>query len=162
MPFFACHIAYIFTRMKNTNSLLLWLAAGAAALFFWAKSKAITALQFYISDVSADFINGKPVILLDVTIQNPTNERFTIQSVVGTLTANGQPIGNVQSYVSRDVLPVNSTIYPVQIVISSLGVAMSVYNLITQGLGTSQEIGFNGAINASNIVAPVNLTAKIG
>lgn len=141
---------------------MLFVAAGAAALFFWAKSKALTALQYYISDVGADFVNGKPIIILDVAIQNPTNERFTIQSIVGTLKLNGQPIGQVQSFVSRDVLPVNATIYPVNIIVSNLGIGMTVYNLITQGIGTSQTVSFDGSINASNIVAPINLSAKIG
>lgn len=145
--------------MKNT---IFFVAAGVLAWFYWAKSVAVTKLQFYVQDVDADFQDGAPIIRLNIAVQNPTNEAFVIDSVVGTLTANGQPIGQVSSYAQVPIPPVHASSYPVSVRISLVGMALSVYNLISQGIGTSQNIGFTGAINASGIVAPVDFNVKIG
>lgn len=144
--------------MKNTAIIVV---AAVVGWLLWAKTKAIDKLQFYVSGIDASLVNGSPVIGLTIAIQNPTNEQFFINSVVGRLTANGQSIGNVSSFAQVPVPPVSVAYYPVQIRINLVGAALTIYNLITGRIGTSQTVGFEGSINASGIVAPIDLTATI-
>lgn len=141
---------------------LPFIIAGVIAWIYWAKGKAIDRLQFYIKGIGTSIQAGQPVITLSIAIQNPTNETFTIRSVVGNLSSNGQVIGRVTSNSEVFVQAAGQSLYPLNIALSIGGLGLAIYNLISQGIGTSQTIGFSGAVNASGIVAPIDITATIG
>lgn len=145
--------------MKKTWPFFL---AGFIALFYWTKAKAIEKLQYYVDGVSGGIVSGYPVITLNLAVNNPTNQQFTIKSLIGTLTANGQPIGRVESHSEVVILPAGQSHYPISVQVVLAGVALTVYNLISQGIGNTQTLGFNGAVNASGIVAPLDITLTVG
>lgn len=138
-----------------------FLIAAGVGLFFWAKSSAVHLLKYYVDGVSANIVNGYPVITLNIAVQNPSNEQFTIKSVIGVLTANGQPIGNVQSNAEVVIKPASQSDYPINVRVKLEGIVLTVFNLITQGIGGAQTLGFSGDINASGVVAPVDIVLSI-
>ena len=97
-----------------------------------------------------------------MVIQNPSNEKYTINSFVGNLQSGTEIIGNVSSFVPTVILPNSQTTYPLTIRLSLIGVVSDLIALIQQGSGISQTLILNGYLNASGIVAPVNISYKIG
>lgn len=129
--------------------------------FAFAKKQAISLLNYFIAGVDIGVQSGAPVIVLKVAIQNPSNENFTVNAIVGNLYANNQLIGNVSSFVNVPVAGASQSLLPINVRISLIGIAADVYNLISNHNGLSQTINFKGTINASGIIAPIDLTYKI-
>lgn len=143
------------------NPILLITIIGLGAWLILGKKQAIENLQFYIANVSASMDGFTPVITLNVAIQNASNEAFTINSIVGTLKSNGYSIGTVSSFASVPIAAAAESVYPVQVRLSAIGIAMDAYNQIIQHLGVSQTLTFDGTINAGGIIAPLNISYKV-
>lgn len=140
--------------------MLLGIAGIAAAMYFSTK-KAVGLLNYYISKVELSFSGATPILRLTIGIQNPSNETFQINSFVGNLLANGYVIGNVSSFEKLTIGPASLGLYKLTVRLSLIGVVSDIVNAIQQGSGTTQTITFKGAVNASGLLAPVNLQYKI-
>lgn len=132
------------------------------AWFVFAQRKALNLLSFLITKIKLSFEGITPILNVNLVIQNPSNEKYTINSFVGNLQSGTEIIGNVSSFVPTVILPNSQTTYPLTIRLSLIGVVSDLIALIQQGSGISQTLILNGYLNASGIVAPVNISYKIG
>lgn len=136
-----------------------------AAFIAWlliAQKKAIALLSYSVEKVGVSFDGITPLLRLDILIQNVSAETFTIQSFVGNLLVNGYQVGTISSFTSLTIPAASQVVYPVVVRMSLIGVVSDLVNVITKGSGTSQVIQVNGFVNASGIVAPINLNYKVG
>ena len=147
-------------KIKPSNILI------PAALFIgwlvYSKSKAINTLTFVVYGVGLKWSNITPILKVDLMVQNVSNETFNISSIVGSLYSNNIYVGNVTSFTPVNVLPASQIIVPIEIRLSLSGIVSDLVSLITLGSGISQNLLLNGYINASGIVAPLNITYKVG
>lgn len=137
----------------------------AGLLIAWlvfAQQKAINLLNYIITGVKLSWDGITPILTVALTIQNVSNEKYTVNSFVGTLTSGGTMIGNVSTFVQTDIPASSQVSLPLQIRLSLIGVVSDLVALINQGSGISQTIVLNGYLNASGILAPINLSYKIG
>lgn len=132
------------------------------AWFVFANKKAIGMLNYIITGVGLSFEGITPVMRLSIGIQNVSNESFVIKSFVGSLTCNGFQIGNISSFTPVTVPAVSQITYDVYARLSLIGAVQDIVNLIQQKSGIAQTVIITGYINASGLVAPVNLSYKIG
>lgn len=142
------------------NKLLLVAGAGLAYWYFTQK-KAISLLNYYVHGVDVDFDGLSPIMEIDIGIQNPSNTSFYIRDFIGNITANGFTIGNMSSFIPKEVPAASQVIYPVRVRLNLIGIVEDIVKLIQAKSGISQTIVVNGFVNASGIVAPINLSYKI-
>ena len=144
--------------MKN----LILIAAGVTAWYLIQQKKAVDLLQYFTSSVSARFDGVTPILILKIGVENVTNQSFTIESFVGTLSSNGQLIGNVTSFIPLKIMPTSVNYYTVEVRMSLLGITTDIINSIFGQGGLQQKVVLAGHVNANGIVMPVTLNYTIG
>jgi LEA14-like dessication related protein len=142
------------------NPLLLIAIAGAAYWYF-AEKKAITLLNYYVQGVAVDFDGLTPIMKINIGIQNPSNQNFTVRDFIGNLTANGQNIGTMSAFTPLEIPAASQAFYPVLIRMNAIGIVEDIISLIQSQTGISQTVVLDGYVNANGIVAPVHLSYKI-
>lgn len=142
------------------NKILL-LGGAAIAYYLYTQKRAISLLNYYIHGVALDFQGLAPILKIDIGIQNPSNTGFEVRDFVGNLVANGNNIGTMSAFTPLTVAPASQVIYPVYIRLNAIGIVEDIIQLIQSQSGISQTIALTGYVNASGIVAPINLTYKI-
>jgi hypothetical protein len=87
-------------------------------------------------------------------VQNPTNERANIKSIVGTLTANGKTVANISSFTSQIIAPTAESIYTVEARPAAAGLITTITNFIQSK--NKIQFNFSGTMNVDNINIPIN------
>ena len=158
------HIHYV--KQQNADHLTtaqIALLTGASFIAYKAFSKTQSAatLNFYpasIKNLQKDGVT--PVLTLNLAIQNPSSQAYTVKAVVGSLYANGFLIGNVGSYVQKQVAATAQTIYPLTIRLSLLGIVQDIVNAFNGG-GAAQKVELNAYANVDDFNIPIKLTFNI-
>lgn len=145
----------------QTGKILL-IGAGiviAAAAAF--THRAVSLLNYVLKSVSFRWEGAAPVLRFVVAVQNVSNETFQVKSVVGKLLANGYLVGNVSSFSPVTIGPASQSNLEIEVRMNLVGVVSDIVNTIEQGSGPGHELVFQGAVNASGIVQPLELKYKI-
>ena len=145
----------------KAEKLLLPIGA-IIALYLFLAAKAVSTLNYFIQGVALKFDGFVPVLNLSIGIQNVSNESFEIRSFVGNLILDGQTIGTISSFAVVPILPASQTIYPISVRLSVIGAVTDIISLLQGNSGAPKNIDIVGNVNASGVVAPVNLSYKIG
>ena len=140
-----------------------FLIIGAAALAYWylTKKKAIGFLNYYIQGIGLTFDGFTPIMKLNIGIQNPSNTSFTVKDFVGNLSCNGNNIGTMSSFTPMEIPAASQIIYPLFIRMNLIGIVSDIIALLENQSGIEQDIELTGFVNASGIVAPIDLKYKI-
>jgi LEA14-like dessication related protein len=143
------------------NNKILLVAGAALAYWFYTKKQAIGLLNYYIANVGLSFDGFTPILRLNIGIQNPSNASFVIKDFVGNLVANGNNIGTMSSFVPLDVPAASQVVYPIYVRLNLIGIVSDIVNLIQNKSGIAQDIELTGFVNASGVVAPIDLKYKL-
>lgn len=146
---------------SNTTKIIGFSLIGLIALYFFKLKRTIEGLNYYVAGVDLKFDNNTPVLRIDLGIQNPDENSFTIKSIVGNLYANGYPIGNVSSYNQALVPPAGNVIYSLYIRLSLINIVSDIVSIFTGG-GIRQRIEFSGTVRIDNITAPLDFEYILG
>lgn len=144
------------------KSILIIAAIGAGAWYLMQQKKALEILNYFIASVGLTFSGVQPILTLHIGVQNVSNASFTVNSFVGTLTANGNTLGTASSFIPVLISANSQTTFPVQIRLNLIGITSDIVNIINGQSGMQQTVNLKGYVNASGLVAPVDLTYKIG
>lgn len=147
------------TKLKPSHLILPIVGLVAAGLLLMKKGAA--TLGYYIQKVGISIDGFTPILRLDVGVQNPSNQSFTIRSIAGSVTVDGQPVGTVSMFETIVVAPVSQAIIPVYIRLSPLAIVSDLVSIITKGSGIPKTIVFNGYVNVNELVDDVQLTYKL-
>lgn len=100
-----------------------------------------------------------PTIQAIFSLQNPTSQQITINSLVGTIYVNGQELSNVTSF-SKITIPGNNEIFlPINI---KTGIISAVKNVIALLKKKNKiTVSFKGTVNAENFTIPIAETIII-
>lgn len=146
----------------KTGQVILTGAAILIGYNLFAKSNAAGTLNFYPTKVTNIGFDGvTPVATLGLAAQNPSNQRFTLRSITGNLTANGYMIGNISQFLSQVIQPTSSSVIYLDIRLSLLSVVTDVINAFQTGNFT-QELIFKGWVNVDGILQPLDIKYKVG
>lgn len=125
------------------------------------KAAASGTLNFYPANIKSIGFDGiTPVATLGLAIQNPSTQSFTINSLVGNLTANGILIGNVSSFTPVTVNASSQQVYYLSVRLSLLGIVNDLIKAFNGG-GVSQTIEFKAYANVNNYTIPLTITYKV-
>jgi hypothetical protein len=144
------------------KSVLIIAALGAGAWYLMQQKKALDILNYYIASVGLTFDGVQPILTLHIGVQNVSNASFTINSFVGNLTANDKTLGTASSFIPILIGASSQTTFPVQIRLNLIGITSDIIAILNGQSGLQQTIKLQGYVNASGLVAPVELTYKIG
>lgn len=146
--------------MKSTTIFVL---GGAALLLFYLGNLGVVGnvLQYYIQTVSFQGLTSGRIVMM---VQNPSNTNVTLNSMAGTITANGVQIGNISNFQGGVSIPANSqqtvTIF---VSLSLTGVVSELFSALTQPTGQNQIdflITGNANINGG-IIVPFNIDQTV-
>ena len=150
----------IFVPMTGVQIALLT-GAGLVAYKAFSKTQSAATLNFYPASIKNLQMDGvTPVLTLNLAIQNPSGQAYTVKAVVGSLYANGFLIGNVGSYTQKQVIPTGQTIYPLTIRLSLLGIVQDIVNAFS-GNGAAQKVELNAYANVDDFNIPIKLLFNI-
>lgn len=131
------------------------------ALGLFAQKRASGFLSYYIKSLALAFDGMTPVVKVNLVIQNPSNEQFVVRSLVATLFANGEAVGNVSAFTTITVNPNSQQILPVYVRLNTLSIVSDIVTLFQNNSGIQMTLNLKGVVNANSIVAPIDVSYKI-
>lgn len=118
-------------------------------------------LQYYIASIDLTGITTGKIVIM---IQNPSNATITVNSMAGTITANGVTIGNISNFTGGTTVPANQQQpVTVTVLLSLVGLASDVFTALTQPNGLNKidfVLAGNCNINGGEII-PFNITQTL-
>jgi len=139
---------------------VLLIIGGAAALYFLGRYKFSQKISFLLRGVRAGGGLTNPQILIDLAIQNPTNQKATLKSITGDISINGQYIANLSAFGDQVIQPNSESLIKLNARPSATGVGQFLVTLFRerqQGISAT----FVGTANVDGVTYPVNETRKI-
>ena len=139
---------------------IFWLVGGAAALYLLSRFSFGQKSQFFLRSVKPSGSPLRPIINVEMAVQNPTNATVTIKSITGSININDKYLANVSAFGDQKVLPNQETIIKLTARPSAVGIFESVRELLTNPIGTTVA-SFQGSANVDGIVVPINESKTI-
>jgi hypothetical protein len=146
--------------MKTGNLVLL--GVGVLAVFYLANlGVAGNVLQYYISTVDFRNITTGTIGLV---VQNPSDSNITLNSMAGTISANGTTIGNISNFQGGVQIPANQQVQvTITFALSLTALLGGLYSALTQPAGNAPiafVIAGDANINAG-IIVPFNIAQTV-
>lgn len=142
--------------MRNVYLLI----GGAAALYFLSRYQLSQKITFGIRGVRVGGGLFNPTITIDLAIQNPTNQRANVRSIVGEVSVNGQYIANVTAFGQQTIQPNSESIIKLSARPSASGVGQFLISIFQQKQ-KSIVTNFTGTANIDGVTYPINETRTI-
>ena len=143
--------------MQNAQALkktIFWVIGGAAALYFLARFRFSQKASFILRSVRPGGTLLAPVVKIQMTVQNPTNQRILIKSIVGELSVAGKFLANVSNFCHQVIAANSESTQNLTARPSAIGVFNTLRQLITQPIPGTQII-FSGTANVDGVNVPV-------
>lgn len=125
--------------MIGKKTILILIGAGLLAYNYISKKTSafgltsISLKNFKIKSFSGTTLN----CLLEVNIQNPTNELLFFNSITGNVYKDNTKLGYFERTEKTDILPNQTTVLPLNFNISVLSIVQSALDLLANGLKTT-------------------------
>lgn len=113
-----------------------------------------------LQDVALRGTITRPRINITLGILNPTNQKATIKSLIGSLSWNDRDFANVSSFRTTEVLANSETKLLIEAKPDLLGAASVIADLIKKGL-KGGVVNFKGTINVNGVNIPLNVTKNV-
>ncbi len=140
--------------------LLPTVGIAAAVLFLLSKlsfAGNASRLNYTISGMNLSYSGLNLVVLLNLVIQNPTNQTFNVAAIVANVTLNGQPVGNVAGFQPVNVLPTSQASVPLTVTVSDLALITTLVNIMNGTAGVSALLHLTGTVNANATNIPIDV-----
>lgn len=142
-------------RMKF--AYLLPIGAGAVALYFWSKAQAGKNIKVYLYGLSlSKGTSAIPDIFAKFRIVNGSSTPVTLKSIVGDVFVNDKQIASVSNTESFSIPANKEVFYSVKLSPNVFTLVSIVWNLIKSKQRI--KVTFNGTINTTGIMIPLNET----
>lgn len=140
-------------------------AIGIGAVAIYLLSKLSTAgvasrLNLFISNYGMSLTGITPVISIQVTAQNVTNESLQFNALTANAYLNGTLIGNVSGFTPITIGALSQVVIPLQIIVNATLLISDVISILSGSAGVSAQLEAKGTANVSNLLLPVDLIYK--
>lgn len=139
------------------RNIILWVVGGAAALYFLARYSFSQKANFMLRNVKPSGTITQPTVTVEIAVQNPTNQRITVKSIVGSLYVEGKYLANMSSFGDQVITGNSESILKLTARPSALGVFQSIKVLFNTPL-KDLDIRFTGSANIDGINVPIDVT----
>ena len=133
---------------------LLYLLAGATALYFVAKKSFKSKLLFQLKDVGTSGKWYAPTLVVKVRVLNPSNQSAQLNSITGELFMNNKFVSNITSFVPQKIAAKNESTISLE---AKPGLTGAFQVLVTALSKKSKGYSFKfvGNANVDGIVLPI-------
>ena len=138
-------------RLKKT---IFWIVGGAAALYFLARYSFGKKANFILQSVKPGGTVFSPLVTIKLLVQNPTNQRVTIKSIVGSIYVADKFLAYISSYGDQVIEGNAESVLTLTARPTAFGVFQSLKQLVSQPIGQI-EIRFSGTANVDGINVPI-------
>lgn len=142
------------------NKSILWIAAGAAALFLVSRLSFSKKINFLFAGIKPGGTLLQPVIEVSLLVQNPTNQTVTIRSLSGQVLLNNRLISNVSSFNEQTIQPNSETVIKINARPLITNFFSSINFILTSKTGNNR-ITITGSANIDNVSLPFTITESI-
>lgn len=142
-----------------TKGILSFLGIGGL-LYYFSRGQAAKNLKASFYNIKIGDFKGfnLPKITVIFAIDNPTNTPVVINAITGTLSFNGSTLSTVTQYQPITIKPKAESFAEVEIKTSILNLFYTLKDLIKNK--KIVDINFNGSVNTSGLIIPINQTIK--
>lgn len=137
-----------------------WIIGGAAALYFLSRYQFGQKTNFLLRSVKPGGTFFKPLIIVQIAVQNPTNSSATVKSITGSVSVNDKYLANVSAFGEQVIAANSESILTLTARPSAIGIFESVRELLTNPIG-KVTANFTGTANVDGMVIPINETKTI-
>lgn len=142
------------------NRTLLWVAAGAAAIFFLSRLQLARRINFLFGGIRPGGTFLQPAIQLEIIVQNPTQQQAILQSLSGSLEINGRYVANISSFNRQTIAPLGESIIRINARPNAMGVFSTIKEVLTNQTGTNSVL-ITGSANVDGFSYPLNISRTI-
>jgi hypothetical protein len=140
--------------------LLPLVGLAVVGYFLIRRSTFANNIQVVLKDIALRGTITRPRINVTLGIQNPTNSKATIKSILGNVLWNDQSFANVSSFKTIEILPNAESTFVVETRPDLLGASGVIVDIFRKGF-KGGVIKFEGTINVNNINLPLNVTKNV-
>lgn len=101
-----------------------------------------------------------PVISIQVTAQNVTNDSLQFNALTANAYLNGTLIGNVSGFTPVIIGPLSQVVIPLQIIVNATLLISDLVSILSGSAGVAAQLEAKGTANVSNLLIPVDLIYK--
>lgn len=140
---------------------IFYIGGAIIALFLLGRARLAKNIKVIFRGIS--FTGGivKPSINLRFGVQNPTDQTAEIRSIVGSVTANGKTIADINTFVSVKLAANSEAIIPIKAQPAALGIASTLWQYLQSKQREKLQIMFTGTANVDGINFPIETSATI-
>jgi LEA14-like dessication related protein len=136
------------------NKYISYGVIGLLAYLSLKKAAAAKNFTFLLKGLS---ISKFPKIEVIIGIQNPSNDRFTIESITGEVSINGKTVGNINSFQKIIIAPNQATLMRIELIPSFFGIGQTIMQMIKKRAKGSLLVNLKGVANMAGIQIPLNV-----
>lgn len=151
--------------VTKTGKVIL---GGLGLLVAWnlfSKGAAAYSLNFSPGRVKSFDWNGiRPVINLELQVQNTSNHSFNVLSIAGNvyMTTNGKEylVGTVTDFAPMTIAPISQSVVPLALSLQLTGVVSDLLSVFQSGL-SGQTVRLSAFANVDQLQVPLNYTYNL-
>jgi LEA14-like dessication related protein len=134
---------------------IIILGGGGALWYFYHLNKAVDAITFVFKTVNVINPLHYTVVL---TVQNVTSISYTVNSLAGTVLANGYQIATISDF-NPVTIPPNAQIdVNIDVQPSLLSLSSAIIAMLNNATGTNVTFEIKGNANVGSLIMPFDLT----
>lgn len=142
------------------NKTILWIAAGAAAIFLLSRLQLARRVNFLFGNIRPGGTLLQPSIVLEIIVQNPTNQQAIFQSLTGNLEINGRNVANISNFQRQTIAPLAESTIRINARPNAIGVFSTIKDLLTSQTGSNQ-VFITGSAMLDGIQYPLNISRTV-
>jgi LEA14-like dessication related protein len=150
-----------FLRIKHSEAIALMLLGTLFVGGLISKGDSLRSIIFRLDRIHSIEWNNGPSLLISIQAQNPTNQSFTIKSIVGNAYCDGYLIGNAFLFSPFTIEPNSQREFIITIQLSLINTTTQLLDAIENG-HFKKEITIDGKFNVDNLVIPIKQTLMVG
>jgi len=155
-------LRYPFTSQLRIKPIHIFLPLAALiAVGIFQTKKAAGMLSYFIRSLAVSFDGQIPILRITVAVQNPSNEQFTIKSIVGTLYSNDQKAANISMFQTVVINPNSQIDLPIIARLDTAAIVSDLITFLTRGSGNPIEIRLDAKANVNSFVTDLDLKYKL-
>jgi LEA14-like dessication related protein len=140
------------------NAILL-IGAGLIAFMLYEKASVVSNLKFIENGIDFNLSNPlRPLINLQIGVQNPTSGSITLQSLAGNFAVNNVQSGNVSYFIPTVIGPNAQTEIVLHLTVNDAALIADIMNFIQNGGSTPLKVEVQATANIDNVPVPVSLS----
>lgn len=138
----------------------MWIVGGAAALYLLARFQFSKKANFIFQSVKPGGTLLQPLVNIKMLVQNPTNQRVVIKSIVGSVYVDDKFLAYVSSFGDQVIEGNAESVLNLTARPGALGVFQTLKQLVTQPIGSIQ-VRFSGSANVDGVNVPIEQTQSL-